>query len=65
MPGCELFVMEGKQKENTLGEWSDDDDDWVWVVDENTLGEWSDLTMMKSSVILKKMFKSVVVENVK
>ena len=27
---------------NTLGEWSDDDDDWIWDVDENTLGEWSD-----------------------
>ena len=34
--------MEGKQKENTLGEWSDGDDDWVWGVDENTLWEWSD-----------------------
>ena len=34
--------MEGKQKENTLGEWSDDDDDWVWCVDENGLWEWSD-----------------------
>ena len=30
--------MEG----NTLGEWSDGDDDWIWDVDENTLGEWSD-----------------------
>ena len=28
--------------ENTLGEWSDGDDDWIWDVDENTLGEWSD-----------------------
>ena len=27
---------------NTLGEWSDDDDDWIWDVDENTLWEWSD-----------------------
>ena len=34
--------MEGKQKENTLGEWSDGDDDWIWGVDENTLWEWSD-----------------------
>ena len=34
--------MEGNQKENTLGEWSDDDDDWIWSVVENTLGEWSD-----------------------
>ena len=34
--------MEGNQKENTLGEWSDDDDDWIWDVVENTLGEWSD-----------------------
>ena len=34
--------MEGNQKENTLGEWSDDDDDWIWSVAENTLGEWSD-----------------------
>ena len=42
MPGCELFLMEGKQNENTLGGWSDGDDDWVWDVDENTLGEWSD-----------------------
>ena len=28
--------------ENTLGEWSDGDDEWIWDVDENTLGEWSD-----------------------
>ena len=29
---------------NTLGEWSDDDDDWIWDINENmnTLGEWSD-----------------------
>ena len=27
---------------NTLGEWSDDDDDWIWDVNENTLWEWSD-----------------------
>ena len=34
--------MEGNQKENTLGEWSDGDDDWVNEIAENTLGEWSD-----------------------
>ena len=34
--------MEGNQKENTLGEWSDGDDDWIGDVVENTLGEWSD-----------------------
>ena len=28
--------------QNTLGEWSDDDDDWIWDVNENTLWEWSD-----------------------
>ena len=28
--------------ENTLGEWSDADDDWIWDVDESTLWEWSD-----------------------
>ena len=28
--------------ENTLGEWSDGDDEWVWDVDESTLWEWSD-----------------------
>ena len=28
--------------QNTLGEWSDDDDDWIWDVGENTLWEWSD-----------------------
>ena len=28
--------------ENTLGQWSDSDDDWIWDVNENTLGEWSD-----------------------
>ena len=28
--------------ENTLGEWSDGDDDWIWNVDESTLWEWSD-----------------------
>ena len=29
---------------NTLGEWSDSDDDWIWDVEEkkNSLGEWSD-----------------------
>ena len=40
---CEPFnIMEGNQKENTLGEWSDGDDDWVNQIVENTLGEWSD-----------------------
>ena len=28
--------------ENTLGEWSDGDDDWIWDVDESALWEWSD-----------------------
>ena len=29
--------------ENTLGEWSDGDDDWIWDTNQNnTLGEWSD-----------------------
>ena len=28
--------------ENTLGEWSDSDDDWIWDVDESALWEWSD-----------------------
>ena len=28
---------------NTLNEWSDGEDDWVWDINENnTLGEWSD-----------------------
>ena len=27
---------------NTLGEWSDGDDDWVWDVNENISWEWSD-----------------------
>ena len=27
---------------NTLGEWSDSNDDWIWDVDESTLREWSD-----------------------
>ena len=29
---------------NTIGEWSDSDDDWIWDVEEkkNSLGEWSD-----------------------
>ena len=32
----------GIMAENTLGEWSDGDDDWIWEVDESTLWEWSD-----------------------
>ena len=28
--------------ENTIGEWSDSDDDWIWDVDESDLWEWSD-----------------------
>ena len=28
--------------ENTLGEWSDGDDGWIWDVDESDLWEWSD-----------------------
>ena len=28
--------------ENTLGEWSDGDDDWIWKIDESTFMEWSD-----------------------
>ena len=28
--------------ENTLGEWSDGDDNWIFDVDENDLWEWSD-----------------------
>ena len=31
-----------EENKNTLGEWSDSDDDWVKNVEENTLGEWSD-----------------------
>ena len=31
-------IMDG----NTLGEWSDGDDGWIWDVDESTLWEWSD-----------------------
>ena len=27
---------------NTLGEWSDGDDDWIWDIDESDLWEWSD-----------------------
>ena len=27
---------------NTLGEWSDGDDEWIWDIDESTLWEWSD-----------------------
>ena len=34
--------MDAEEKKNTLGEWSDSDDDWVMNVKENTLGEWSD-----------------------
>ena len=34
--------MAREQKENTLGEWSDGDDDWILDIVENTLGEWSD-----------------------
>ena len=32
----------GIMAENTLGEWSDGDDDWIWDVDESTFWEWSD-----------------------
>ena len=28
--------------ENTLGEWSDGDDDWIFDVNENSLWDWSD-----------------------
>ena len=35
--------MEGNQKENTLGEWSDSEgDEIIRNIDENTLGIWSD-----------------------
>ena len=27
---------------DTLGEWSDGDDNWIFYVDENSLWEWSD-----------------------
>ena len=27
---------------NTLGKWSDGDDDWIFDVDENSLWDWSD-----------------------
>ena len=33
---------ENRRNENTLGEWSDGDDEWIWDVNENTLWEWSD-----------------------
>ena len=32
------IVME----DNTLGEWSDGDDSWIFDVDENSLWDWSD-----------------------
>ena len=28
--------------ENTLGEWSDNDDNWIFDVNENSLWDWSD-----------------------
>ena len=28
--------------QNTLGEWSDGDDEWIWEIDESTFTEWSD-----------------------
>ena len=37
--------MDVEEEKNTLGEWSDSDDDWVMNAEEekkNTLGEWSD-----------------------
>ena len=41
---CEPFnIMEGNPRENTLGIWSDsEDDEIIRNVDENTLGIWSD-----------------------
>ena len=46
-----VFLLE-IMSANTLGEWSDGEDDWIWEIDEsvflpetkatNTLGEWSD-----------------------
>ena len=32
----------GIMGENTLGEWSNGDDDWIWDIDESTFWEWSD-----------------------
>ena len=29
-------------EDNTLGEWSDGDDDWIFDIDENSLWDWSD-----------------------
>ena len=29
-------------EDNTLGEWSDGDDNWIFYVDENSLWDWSD-----------------------
>ena len=37
-----FLISSGIMDDNTLGQWSDSDDDWIWDVNENTLGEWSD-----------------------
>ena len=38
-----MFLISSEiMDENTLGQWSDNDDDWIWDVNENTLGDWSD-----------------------
>ena len=47
-----VFQISEIMAANTLGEWSDGEDDWIWEIDEsdflpetkstNTLGEWSD-----------------------
>ena len=42
MESADEVLRKVEEKENTLGEWSDGDDDWIFDVVENTLGEWSD-----------------------
>ena len=34
------FIME--ENNNTLGKWSDGDDDWIWEIEENMIGQRSD-----------------------
>ena len=37
-----FLTPSGIMGENTLGEWSDGDDDWIWEIDESTFMDWSD-----------------------
>ena len=54
--GTRVSQSAGTMAKNTLGEWSDGDDDWIWEIDESTFWESSD---PKADDIIRNIHENV------